>query len=106
MDLEEQVLARLADGRWRLLDALAASIGASRREAEEAIENLRLAGHPIVGGNTGIKLTDDALELRAYAQSRRSRALQIARGTRALLHAANRLEGHAAGQKTLWKEVA
>lgn len=106
MTLEERVLDRLADGRWRLLDGLAESIGVSRREMEETVENLRLAGHPIVGGPTGIKLTDDSLELRAYAHSRRNRALAIARGTRSLIHTANRMEGRTAGQRTLWKEVA
>lgn len=66
MTTEERVLASLSDGRWHVMDSLAESIGVSRREMQETVENLRLTGHPIVGGPAGIKLTDDSLELRAY----------------------------------------
>jgi biotin operon repressor len=100
--LTERVLSRLTDGRWRLLDGIAAELGVSRREAEAAIEELRLSGEPIIGGDRGVRLTDDPLELREYVQSRRHRALAIAKGTRQLRHTVNRLEGRAASQKTLW----
>lgn len=53
----------------------------SRREIEEAVETLRLRGEPIVGGNDGLRLTEDPAELAAYLEARRRRTAHIHRGT-------------------------
>ena len=105
-DLAARVLTLLRDGRWRLLSGLAELLDVDRRLIEEAVEELRLAGEPIVGGNAGIRLTDNPIELRAYIAQRRGRAFAIAKGTRQLRHTANRMESGNAGQRTLFGEVA
>jgi hypothetical protein len=102
------VLRAIADGRWRTIDGLAASLGWPRRSVEEAIEQLRLAYEPVIGGNTGVRLSDSPLEVRAYAQDRRRRLISIAKGTRALLTTARRMEAAEAAKVglTLWDTAA
>lgn len=70
---------------------LALMIGCSRREVEEAVEALRLGGEPIVGGNDGLRLTEDPDELARYVEARRRRAVSIYLGTRALRRTAARM---------------
>ena len=101
-ELAERVLARLHDGRWHLLHGLAAAFVVPRRAVEQAIEDLRLAGQPIIGGSAGVRLSDRPSEVREYAQQRRRRSHEISKGTRQLLHTANRMEGRGVGQRTLW----
>jgi len=103
-ELEERVLARLSDGRWRIIGFLAESLGVPRRSIEAAIEALRLAGHPIIGGDTGVRLSDSASEVREYAQDRRRRLVSVHRGTRALLATARRMEG--VRELRLWDRVS
>jgi len=55
-----------------------------RRSVEEAVESLRLRGEPIVGGNDGLRLTEDPDELEAYIEARRRRLVSIYAGNRAL----------------------
>lgn len=105
-DLAGRVLTLLSDGRWRLLSGIAHTLDVDRREIEEAVEELRLRGEPIIGGAAGVKLTDNPIELAAYVQQRRHRALAIARGTRELRHTVNRLSGRQAGQRTLFGDAA
>jgi predicted DNA-binding transcriptional regulator YafY len=87
---------------------VATRAGVSRRDAEFAIAELRLAGLPIVGDGEGVRLTSDPAELRAYAASRRRRLVQVALGTRQLLRTARRLEDEAASRQglTLFGDVA
>lgn len=99
-DIERHLLAHLQDGRWRIIDTLKDTLGCSRRAVEDAIENLRLEGHPIVGGATGVRLSDDHREVRAYAEDRRRRLVSISKGTRALLTTARKMEG--VRQGSLW----
>lgn len=92
-DLDALVIAKLADGRWRLIDGLAADLRVPRRLIEDSIERLRLEYQPIIGGNQGVRLSDSPTEVRAYADDRNRRLVQIAKGTRALKTAARRMEG-------------
>jgi hypothetical protein len=110
-NLDQHILAHLAGGRWWLIGTDNGEVGltyvtaAKRRAVEDAIQRLRLAGHPIVGGDAGVKLTSDPLEVRAYAQDRRRRLVSIAKGTRALLNTARRMEAPGP-QGTLWGDRA
>ena len=62
-----------------------------RRLIEEAVENLRLAGHPIIGDAHGLHLAKDADELAAYIEARRRRLVTVYAGTRALRGALRRM---------------
>jgi hypothetical protein len=66
------------------IDDLRLMLRVSRREVEEAVESLRLAGEPIVASNDGLRLTENPDELAAYVEARRRRAVSIYLGTRAL----------------------
>lgn len=63
------------------IDELRLMIHCSRREVEEAVESLRLAGEPIIGGTNGLRITEDPDELAAYLEGRRRRTATIHRGT-------------------------
>lgn len=102
-DLDALVLARLEGGRWHLIDGLAHELDVPRRAIEDSVERLRLEYHPIIGGNTGLRLSDSSSEVRAYAQDRRRRLVSIAKGTRALLATARRMDGP---QTVLWRDHA
>lgn len=78
---EDRVLSALAHHRWATIAGLADVLGVSRRDVEAAIEALRLHGAPVIGGQEGVKLTDDPLELEAYISGRRMRTAAIHRGT-------------------------
>lgn len=86
--LREEILS----DAWQTLDELAIRVDASRRDVESAVEELRQAGDPVLGGAHGVRWSRDPEEIRAYVRSRRRRELTVARGTRALAHTANRLE--------------
>lgn len=77
---------------WQTLDELAARVDAPRRDVETAVEELRLAGDPVIGGAHGVRWSRDPDEIRAYVRSRRRRELTVARGTRALMATARRLD--------------
>jgi len=74
------------------MSQLARTVGCSRREAEAAIETLRLQGQPIVADNAGLRLTNDPVELQAYLEARRRRLVSQYKGTRALRRALRRLK--------------
>lgn len=97
------VLGVLAHGRWTTLAHIAETLGWPRRSVEKAVEILRLGGWPVIGSDEGVKLSDDAREVRAYAEDRRRRLVSISKGTRALLATARRMEGP---QTTLWETAA
>lgn len=50
------------------LDRLALILKVPRREVEQAVQSLRLAGHPIVSSGDGIRLSDDPDEVEACAR--------------------------------------
>lgn len=85
------------------MDSLAEQLHVPRRAIEDAIQQLRLDGHPVVGGDNGVKLSTDSREVRAYAEDRRRRLVSISKGTRALLATARRMDGP---QQALWRDVA
>jgi len=88
-----RVLQVLSERRYAMkIDVVAQWAGLTRRDTEAAIEELRLEGHPIVGGNDGVRVTRDPREVREYVKSRRRRLFHVALGTRALLRTARRLE--------------
>ena len=62
-------LLTIDGGSWLTIRQLAASLSVSRREVEEAIQQLRLEGNPIATGQHGVRLVNDADEL---AESNRS----------------------------------
>jgi hypothetical protein len=72
----------------------------SRREVEAAVEELRLRGEPIVGGNDGLHVTEDPVELEAYVDARRRRIASIYLGCRSLRRTARRMRERA--DLTLW----
>ena len=86
-------------GEWFTIDELARRMGCPRRTVENAIENLRLSGEPIIAGNEGVRLTDNPRELGEYVEARRRRAAEIHRGTMRLRTTLRRMEQ---GDLTLW----
>lgn len=102
---DARLLSALSHRRWTTIAYLAESLGWPRRAVEEGIELARLGGAPIIGGNDGVKLSDDPREVRAYAEDRRRRLVSIAKGTRALLTTARRMEAPGP-QTTLWDTAA
>lgn len=87
MTVELDALTCLRSYRSITMDRLARAVGCSRREAEAAIETLRLEGQPIVADTFGLRLTNDPDELRAYIEARRRRLVTIYKGNRALRRA-------------------
>lgn len=98
----EAVIRELGDHALAVTIAeIADETGLPRRKVEEAIEELRLAGEPIVAcGRGGVALTADPAELEAYLGQRRHRAASIHRGTLALRTTLRRIQ---APQGTLWR---
>lgn len=80
-DVERNGPTTLADIAWR--------VGISRRAAEEAVQELRLAGHPIVAGTAGLSIARTADELRAWLDSNDGRIRAMLR-TRAAMRRALR----------------
>lgn len=86
------ILMRAEGNEWFTIEELRYITGATRRDIEETIQDLRLSGSPIIGGAQGVRYTLDPDEIRQYATGRRRRLVSIALGTRALLRAARRLD--------------
>jgi hypothetical protein len=103
--LEQSILWMLRGGTWRIgrldqPDTLCSHLHASRRDVEAAVESLRLAGHPIIGGADGLRLTEDPDELEKYVEARRRRMASIYLGSRALRKTLRRLRERS--DLTLW----
>jgi len=87
---------------------LTAALGLSvvRRDVEEALAELALAGHPVVtatsGEYLGVRLTNDPAEVRACARAYLRRCGQIRRRARALYETAAAMEQPV----TLWEATA
>lgn len=105
--IEDRVLARLKAGP-RTIDDLRFALGYTRRDVEAAVESLRLAGQPIIGGNDGLHLTEDPDELAAYVDARRRRLVTVYAGTRALRRVLRAMRDRKAAAEglTLWDRVA
>jgi hypothetical protein len=67
-----------------------------------------LKGEPIVGGNEGLRLTEDPDELARYVEARRRRLVSIYRGNRRLRQTVRHMrEAQAeADGLTLWRGAA
>lgn len=94
------ILTSAEAGEFTTLDELRGRIGCTRREVEEAVQSLRLAGHPIVGGNEGLRYTQDPTELAVYLESRRRRTAEVHRGTMKMRTTLRRMRE--ATDLTLW----
>lgn len=104
-----KVLADLvADSSMRIgpstLDELARLASLPRRAVEAAVNELALAGYPVVtatsGDDRGVRLTDDPAEVRACADALGRRVSHQYRRVRALRRTAAALSQ----PKTLWGE--
>jgi len=82
--LEREVLEAFGDIESPTIDHLRTWLNVPRRLVEEAVENLRLAGHPVIGDAHGLHLARDSQELAAYIEARRRRLVTVYAGTRAL----------------------
>ena len=94
-------LNRSADAAITLSE-LAERMGVSRREAEAAVQEARLAGEPIVSGPRGLWIGTDE-EALAWCERARARAihqLETVKGVQA------GVEARRARQETLWGEAA
>src|SRR5688572_2646000 len=105
MTTESEVLhwLRIAPATIDDLRLMIPEAGGSRRVIEEAVESLRLKGEPIIGGNDGLRLTEDPDELAKYVEARRRRLVSIYQGNRSLRRTVRRMRE--ANDLTLW-EVA
>jgi biotin operon repressor len=86
----EYVLAALTY-RPRTLDAIANSLGLSRREVEKAVQELRAAGEPIITDGRGVHLTDDPDELERCLVALQRRTLSQYATVRSLRMTARRM---------------
>ncbi len=97
-ELAERLVALLSDGRWRRIESangsdLCSLLQADRRAVEAAIQQARLAGHPLVGSSfRGIRLSDNPDEILAYVDDREDRLRSIYAGTKALRETAQRMQ--------------
>ena len=80
------------------LDTLAARMNVSRREAEQAVHDARMAGVPIISGSRGLWLATTPQEAREQAARLRTRAIHQIETAQALERAAERM----ADPLTLW----
>ena len=70
---------------------MAFALGIPIRKVQEAIQELRLAGHPIISDGDGIRLARNAEEAAACAASLRRRAIHQFLTARALRRTARRM---------------
>ncbi len=98
---------RFGSGAITIRD-LAAGLGPSvvRRDVEDALTELALAGHPVVtetsGPHLGARLVDDPAPLRLCARADLRRCVQIRRRARALYATAAAMEQ----PTTLWERAS
>jgi hypothetical protein len=103
--LEKAILDHLTHYRGPVtMDRIHHWLGFPRRLIEEAVENLRLAGHPVIGDAHGLHLARDSQELAEYIEARRRRLASIYQGNRALRRTLAGLRQQEAGaaQTELW----
>lgn len=86
------LLHSLEANEWATIQEISERAHLPRRAVEGALEDLRLQGVPVIAGADGVRLSNDPEEVRQYALGRRRRLVSIAKGTRALLTAARRLD--------------
>ena len=86
-----RVLDVLSD-QPQTLAQLAERAGLShRRDAEQAVHDLRLAGHPVISDTEGVRLSRDPAEVAERADALRRRAIHQMLTARALRATARRL---------------
>lgn len=89
------------------LHELARSMHAPRRDAERLVQELRLAGVPLVSDGNGIRLARDAAEAAACAAALRRRAISQLLTARALRRTAAKMREAemAVDRPTLWTTI-
>jgi biotin operon repressor len=99
----ERVLRLLTNADTTQAD-MAFVLGLSIRQVQSALQQLRLAGHPILSNGDGIRLAQTADEALACAAALRKRALHQWVTARALRRTgrAMRVREDAAARATLW----
>lgn len=95
-------LLTIDGGGWLTIRQLATSLSVPRREVEEAIQALRLDGHPIATGQHGVRLVNDADELAESNRSLHHRLKAQYQTLRAQRKAERRLRERETSQPTLW----
>lgn len=102
---ETSVLATIAQFGPAPIRFVCQRTGLPRRTVESAVESLRLAGQPIIGGPAGLHIASDTAQLREYVDARRRRLASVYAGTRALRRTLASWKARDAGyeaQGTLW----
>lgn len=103
MTTAERVLYLLvADWQWHTIRDLTIAAGTSRREVEEAIQQLRLEGNPIATGQHGVRMAHTADELAESNRSLHHRLKAQYQTLRAQRRAEARLRQRESTQATLW----
>lgn len=102
----ERVLATLRRHPAGLtMDVLARWTSLGRRDVEAAVQELRLAGEPVITGSFGVRLSDDPAEVAAAAEGLRRRLVTQYLGVRALRQTAKAMHMAADAEQdlTLWR---
>lgn len=103
MTTAERVLYLLvSDYGWHTIRDLAIEAGVSRREVEQAVQQLRLADNPIATGQRGVRLAHTADELAESYRSLHHRLREQYRTLRAQRRAEAALRTREAGDLTFW----
>lgn len=101
MSVTEVVLEILSSEPQTIAD-LARAAGLSRRDCEQALEELAHSGdYPLVADGRGVRLTDDPSELGRYQESLRRRAMAVLRRYRGIGQARAALEARSAAAMPL-----
>lgn len=102
MTTEERVLYLLvADWQPHTIAELAAYLEVSRRDVEQAVQSLRLAGNPIATGQDGVRLARTADELAESNRSLHHRLREQYRTLRAQRRAEAQLRARESAELTL-----
>jgi hypothetical protein len=95
-----RLLAHLgnSEAAAKSIGTIAESAGVTRREVEQAVQDARLAGVPVVSSSKGLWLGTDA-EALAWCERQRSRAIHLMESAQGVQRGVERRGAH---QETLW----
>lgn len=96
-----RLLAHLgnSEATAKTLGQIAESANVSRREVEQAVQDARLSGMPVVSSSKGLWLGTDA-EALAWCERQRSRAIHLMESAQGVQRG---VERRGASQETLWE---